>query len=135
MSSSSLGQQKNYLTANLPPTVPTNERNTSLLNQWLKQGVNKSLVASISVANPAVVTTAAAHGFLTGQTVNFAGTSTTPDVSGNNVATVTGATTFTIPVNVTGGQAGAAGSVSALAASVPNATWLWSQLIKQAQGS
>jgi hypothetical protein len=135
MSSSSLGQQKNYLTANLPPTVPTNERMTSLVNQWLKQGVNKSLVNSISVANPAVVTTAAAHGFLTGQTVTFAGTTTTPDVSGAQVATVTGATTFTIPVNVTSGQAGAAGSVSAVAGNMPNATLLWSQLLKQAQGS
>lgn len=36
MSKSANGQLKNFLIANLPATVPTNERLTSLLAQWLR---------------------------------------------------------------------------------------------------
>ncbi len=56
-------------------------------------------VTAVSVANPTVIT-AASHGFTTGDTVIMAGFSTTPTINGSRVVTVTGAGTFTIPVNV-----------------------------------
>lgn len=67
-------------------------------------------ITSISQANPSVVTTPTAHGFVTGENVTFVNTAATPDVDGSQVATVTSATTFTIPVNVTV-AAGAGGGV------------------------
>lgn len=64
-------------------------------------------ITSSSVANPSVITAAAAHGLVTGDTVLIAGhTSVTPDINGSHVVTVTGDTTFTIPVNVTDGGVG-----------------------------
>jgi len=64
-------------------------------------------VVSSSVANPSVITTAAAHGFLPGEAVTIAGhTGSTPSINGTHVVFVTGATTFTIPVNVTVGGTG-----------------------------
>jgi DNA-binding XRE family transcriptional regulator len=63
-------------------------------------------VTSSSVANPSVITTAA-NTFKSGDTVTIAAhTSVTPDINGDNVATVTAATTFTIPVNVSDGGVG-----------------------------
>lgn len=62
-------------------------------------------IASITKANPAVVTTAAAHGYATGDVVIFQGlfqsaTTGMPQLCGMPfVITVTGATTFTIPWN------------------------------------
>lgn len=62
-------------------------------------------ISGITKASPAVVTTAAAHGYSTGQTVMFEGlyqSSTTgmPQMAGMPfVITVTGATTFTVPWN------------------------------------
>lgn len=59
---------------------------------------------SISLANPAVVTTTAAHGLQTGDTVLITNTGTMPQIGGLYfTVTVTGATTFTIPINTTGG--------------------------------
>jgi hypothetical protein len=60
-------------------------------------------VTSVSAANPAVVTTASAHGLTSGVAVILRDVSgSTPDVNGTQYTiTVTGATTFTIPVNVT----------------------------------
>lgn len=62
-------------------------------------------IASISKANPAVVTTASPHGYSTGQIVILEGLYQTPltgmpQIAGMPfVVTVTGATTFTIPWN------------------------------------
>lgn len=67
-------------------------------------------VASVSVANPSVITTSAAHGFVSGQSITITGTTTTPSVNGSRVVTVVNATQFSIPVNVTVGQ-GAGGTV------------------------
>lgn len=59
-------------------------------------------ITSSSIASPTVITTSAPHGLTSGQTVLIAGhTSVTPEIDGEHVATVTGASTFTIPVNVT----------------------------------
>lgn len=56
-------------------------------------------VTAVSVANPTVIS-AAAHGLTSGETVEMSGFSTTPTINGERVVTVTGAGTFTIPVNV-----------------------------------
>jgi hypothetical protein len=68
-------------------------------------------IASISVANPTVITTSAPHSLVSGVTAPILGTTTTPTVNGAQVITVTGPTTFTVPVNVTVGQSSAAGTV------------------------
>jgi predicted CXXCH cytochrome family protein len=64
-------------------------------------------IATSSPGNPAVITTTAAHNFVTGDTVTISGHSgSTPDINGSRVVTVTSATTFTIPVDVTVGGTG-----------------------------
>lgn len=70
-------------------------------------------IASISAANPAVVTFTAPHQLgPVGTTIagTIAGTTTTPTVTGVRTVTVTGASTVTVPVDVSSGQAGAAGT-------------------------
>jgi Phage gp6-like head-tail connector protein len=69
-------------------------------------------IASISVANPTVITTSVPHSLTSGASATIADTTSTPTVNGARVVTVTGLTTFTVPVNVTIGQASAAGTVS-----------------------
>jgi hypothetical protein len=68
-------------------------------------------IASSSAANPTVVTTSAPHGLTSGETVVIAGHTSTPTINGSRVVTVTGPTTFTVPVNVT--VAGTAGGTVA----------------------
>jgi hypothetical protein len=68
-------------------------------------------IASIATGNPAPVTTTVPHNLTSGQKVTISGTTTTPSVNSDLVATVTGTNTFTVPINVTVGQAGAAGSL------------------------
>jgi len=58
-----------------------------------------SLTAAIS--NPGVVTTGRDHLLRTGDTVTIAGSDSTPSLNGLHTVTVTGARTFTVPVNVT----------------------------------
>ena len=74
------------------------------LNQTTKTGT----ITSNTLANPTVVTTSAAHGLVTGDYVTFTGSNSTPALTGPYVVTVTGANTFTVPVNVT--TAGTAGT-------------------------
>lgn len=65
-------------------------------------GTEPATMTSSSVASPTVITTAAPHGFISGQSVVIAGhTGSTPDINGTHVVTVTGPSTFTIPVAVT----------------------------------
>jgi hypothetical protein len=64
-------------------------------------------ISTNTLANPTVVTTDAAHGLTTGDLVQIVGSNSTPAIDGTRTVTVTGATTFTVPVNVTG--AGTAG--------------------------
>ncbi len=66
-------------------------------------------ITAISAANPAVVTTAVAHGFASGQTVTISGSDSTPSIDGNQVVTVIDPTHFSVLVNVT--TAGSAGAV------------------------
>ncbi len=93
-------------------TLQTNRydaRSVELTDQVASVTINTS-----SVASPTVITTAAAHGLTTGDTVTISGhTSVTPDINGEHVITVTAGTTFTIVVNVTDGGIG--GTVQQLA--------------------
>lgn len=70
--------------------------------------MNRSInLVSNSVANPTVVTTEKAHGLATGAKVLIAGvTGSTPTINGERTVTVTDATHFTVPVNVTVGGSG-----------------------------
>jgi hypothetical protein len=82
---------------------------SAIITDYLK--IRPIAIASVSVANPTVITTSVPHSLVTGTTYTIGGTTTTPTVNGAFVVTVTGATTFTVPVNVTIGQATAAGTV------------------------
>lgn len=70
--------------------------------------LNNVAITSSSVANPTVITTATAHGLTTGNQVIIRGHSgSTPSINDTlYTVTVTGASTFTIPVNVTVGGTG-----------------------------
>ncbi len=65
-------------------------------------------ILTSSVANPTVITTSAAHGFLTGEYVSIVNhTGSTPSINAaHHKIIVTSGTTFTIPVNVTVGGTG-----------------------------
>jgi len=70
-------------------------------------GNDSQLIISISVASPAVVTTAIAHGLTTGDVVriraidNMSTTGRNAEINAKFVVTVTGGSTFTIPVDTT----------------------------------
>jgi hypothetical protein len=59
-------------------------------------------VTGVSTANPGVVTCGAAHGLVTGDTVQITGVVGATQANVMAVATVTDSTHFSIPVNVTG---------------------------------
>lgn len=67
---------------------------------------NANTITGMTTANPTVITTTSAHGYITGKQVNvnastaFVATGTVPN--GNYTATVLSATTFSIPYNYTG---------------------------------
>lgn len=74
-------------------------------------------VASSSVADPTVITTASPHGFATGDSVTIAGHSGSNDdaaVNATHSITFISATTFSIPVDLTGGG-GTGGTATAVA--------------------
>lgn len=68
-------------------------------------------ITSVDVANPGTVN-ATAHGLISGDSVVIAGTTTTPSINGRYAVTRISADQFSIPVNVTSGQVGAAGTVT-----------------------
>lgn len=64
-------------------------------------------ITSSSVASPTEITCAAVHNLVSGDTVLIAGhSSSTPDINGSHVVTVTSTTKFTIAVNVSVGGTG-----------------------------
>lgn len=65
----------------------------------------------VFTGNPARIQTADSHHLTTGDTVTFYGTTTTPALSATYTVTVIDSDEFTIPVNVTSGQASFAGHV------------------------
>jgi hypothetical protein len=59
-------------------------------------------ITSASVANPTIITTSAPHGILDGRIVSISGvTGSIPAIGGTYQVTVTGPSTFSIPVSVT----------------------------------
>lgn len=60
-------------------------------------------ISSHTIANPTVITTATPHGLSDQQQITIAGSSSTPTIDGKQIATVISSTTFSIPINVTGG--------------------------------
>jgi|KBSSwiStaDraftv2_1062776.scaffolds.fasta_scaffold53339_5 hypothetical protein len=65
-------------------------------------------ITSNTLANPTVVTTPVPHGLASTDVIVVSGSNSTPSINGSQVVTVTGATTFTVPVNVS--VAGTAGT-------------------------
>lgn len=59
-------------------------------------------ISAISAANPTQLTSTAAHGLTTGNTVHVTNSTSTPQIDGYYVVTVVDSTHFTIPVAVTG---------------------------------
>jgi len=100
--------------------LPLNISDVSLgfASSWRPEGFDDScscapsgavaIINFISAGNPAQVTTDAAHGFANGTIVNIINSNSVPSADGTYSVTVTGPTTFTIPVEVT--VAGSAGS-------------------------
>ena len=75
---------------------------TVSFHMWVRVGTDdKGTTTGVSVANPSEITTTDPHGLTTGQTVEITNTTVTPSINAQHVITVTGANTFTIPVNVT----------------------------------
>ena len=93
-----------------PKAILEHCKKASGKNYWVKYeeaAATGGDIVSSSVANPTVVTTTGPHGLVTGQQVVIAGHSgSTPTINGTRTVTVTGASTFTIPVNVTVGGTG-----------------------------
>lgn len=95
------------LTAGDTLTITRNNNTTTPSTTTLTCS-NRSITSS-SVANPSVITLGTAHGKTIGQTYVVRiteHTGSTPSINGEYTATITGATTFTIPVNVTVGGSG-----------------------------
>lgn len=64
-----------------------------------------TVIILITAANPTHITTQAAHGLSTGDTVTIAGSDSTPSINGTWTVTVIDTTHFTIPLAVTGAGA------------------------------
>lgn len=78
----------------------------SLVTPYAASEDNVSMAYTNSLANPTVVT-ANGHGITgTTQVVNFTGSTSTPSIDGNRVATYINANTFSVPVNCSGAGAG-----------------------------
>lgn len=80
---------------------------------YLKSRANATAtITAASVANPSVVTTSAAHGYVNGQTVVIAGDVTSvPTINGAWVISNVLGSSFTIPLNVTTASTGATATV------------------------
>jgi len=69
-------------------------------------------IVANSQANPTVITTAVPHGLTTGQVVVIAGNvDASPTINGAQTVTVISPTTFSVPVNTSGGAAGTGGEI------------------------
>ncbi len=85
-----------------PQIEKTSGGGTEFFHMWARIGPDdKGGITAVSVANPSQISTDAPHGLSTGQIVDLTGLITTPDINGQHIITVTGASTFTIPVDVT----------------------------------
>ncbi len=84
------------------------------LGSALPSTVVPHAITAMTLTGPTEITTADAHGFVTGDRVAFSrfSTASTPPISGVYVVTVTGPTTFTIPVTLTGAGSGVGSTVT-----------------------
>ena len=86
--------------------IPSYFEKDSIANRFATSESNGRLIrlshaiTGNNVANPSVVTSIA-HGLTTNDVVYFVNSNSTPTLNGSKVVTVTGANTFTVPVNVT----------------------------------
>lgn len=91
-----------------------------ILNYLLARANKVATIVSSSVANPTVITTAAAHGFVNTETVTIAGhTGSVPAIAGAYVVSNATELTFTIPVAVTTAGIGGTATVPWDATSAP----------------
>src|SRR5678816_833948 len=72
------------------------EQASGIILDYLKGRANKpAVIVSSSVASPTVITTAEAHGYITGETATIADhADSTPDINGDRVVTVLTTKTF-----------------------------------------
>lgn len=100
-----------YTALNNPDTQVTRFAYGVATNATVAGGYGAPIaISSSTAANPAVVTTAAAHGLTTGDCVVIAGHATNTALNGGWTATVLTSTTFSIPVLGTA-AGGATGTV------------------------
>lgn len=72
--------------------------------------VSRPIISAISVGTPPTLTTSEPHGLTTGDHILLSGTDSTPPIDGCYMATVTGASSFTVPASTSG--AGTTGTLS-----------------------
>jgi hypothetical protein len=78
----------------------------NLMAPYAEASGNKTLtITGHTVANPTIITTSEEHGIEAGgtQVVNISGSSSTPTIDGNHLATRIDATRFSVPVDVASG--------------------------------
>ncbi len=83
-------------------TADPGDSQSASQDQNLNRFAPSGAITSNSIANPTVVTTTLPHNLVTGDVVMIEGVvSSNPTINGERTVTVTGASTFTVPVNVT----------------------------------
>lgn len=88
-------------------TTASGNTEATSVDQSTAQRLATVEITSSSVANPTVITTVTPHGLITGDVIIISShAGSTPSINGQHTVTVTGASTFTIPVNVTVGGTG-----------------------------
>lgn len=104
-------------------TVASGDTKATPVDQALSPRLTAIAITSSSIANPTVITTTTPHGLVTGEVILITGHTSTPTLNGGAgfAVTVTGLSTFTIPVNVTVGG-GATGSF--IKVSTPSSVWV-----------
>jgi hypothetical protein len=97
------------------------EQATGIVLDYLKGRAGKvATIVSSSVANPTVMTTAAAHTFVNGETAVLVGhAGSVPAISGSYVVSGVTERSFTIPVNVSTAGTGGTATVAWTDATVP----------------
>lgn len=99
------------------------EQASDIVLDYLKGRANKETMTidSSSIASPSVITVAAAHTFVDGETVVIAGhEDSVPDINGSHVISNVTTLTFTIPISVTTAGTGGTADVAWTETTVPN---------------
>lgn len=94
---------------------------SDIVIDYLKSRAHKvAVIATSSIANPTVVTTDEAHGYVTGETAVIVDhEDSVLDINGSHVVTVLSTTTFSIPIAVTVGGTGGSATVTWTPTNVP----------------